>query len=189
MKVVVGLGNPGPRYARTRHNIGFDVLSCFANKHAFPASKLKFDALLTECQVFGEKIVLLTPQTYMNASGRSVRQCIDFFKLELNEMIIVVDDMNLDLGRLRLRGSGSSGGQKGLADIIRVVGTEAIPRLRFGIGRPQGRMDPSDFVLQRFTDTENKAVEISIEDAIAGLEIWIKNGISAAMNATNSQPE
>lgn len=189
MKVIVGLGNPGPRYADTRHNIGFDVLRRFADKHMFPTSKLKFDALSTECQIFGEKVVLLAPQTYMNASGKSVRQCIDFYKLELSEAMIVVDDMNLELGRLRIRGSGSSGGQKGLADIIRVFGTETIPRLRFGIGRPQGRMDPSNFVLQQFTEAETKVVDLSIEDAVAGLETWIRSGISAAMNATNPQQE
>lgn len=185
MKLIVGLGNPGSRYHLTRHNVGFDVLNAFADKHFFPASKSRFEGLLTDALVGAEKVVLLAPQTYMNASGRSVRQCLDFFRLEPAEIMVIVDDMNLETGRLRLRPSGSAGGQKGLADIIRHLGTEDFPRLRVGIGRPPGRMDASDYVLQRFTDAERRELEVSVQEAVDGLDLWVRDGLPSAMNALN----
>lgn len=185
MKLIVGLGNPGPRYHLSRHNIGFDVLNAFADRHFFPNAKSRFDGLLSDHQVNGEKVALLFPQTWMNASGRSVRQCVDFFKIDAEEVLVLLDDMDLDVGRLRMRSAGSAGGQKGLADIIRHLGTDCIPRLRIGIGRPPGRMAASDFVLQKFTDDEREAIEVSIQDAVFGLEKWIGEGMDAAMNAVN----
>jgi PTH1 family peptidyl-tRNA hydrolase len=163
MKLIVGLGNPGSRYFETRHNVGFDLLNAFADRHFF----------------------LLAPQTYMNASGRSVRQCVDFYRVDPEDILVLLDDLNLDLGRLRLRGKGSAGGQKGLADIIRQLGTDEIPRLRFGIGRPPGRMDVSSFVLQKFTDDERREVDVSLQDALAGLDLWVSQGLEAAMNEVN----
>jgi len=185
MKLIVGLGNPGSRYHLTRHNVGFDVLNAFADRHFFPASKSRFDGLITDAVIGGQKVVLLAPQTYMNASGRSVRQCLDFFRLEPAEVMVVVDDMNLESGRLRLRPSGSAGGQKGLVDIIRHLGTENFPRLRVGIGRPPGRMDASDYVLQRFTDAERRELDVSVQEAVDGLNLWVRDGLEAAMNALN----
>ena len=132
MKLIVGLGNPGPRYEKTRHNIGFEILSAFADRHFFPAAKSRFDGLVTDHSINGEKVVLLAPQTYMNASGTSVRQCVDFYKIDHNDVMVVVDDMNLDVGRMRVRASGSAGGQKGLADTIRHLGTDKVSRLRVG---------------------------------------------------------
>ncbi len=185
MKLIVGLGNPGSRYFQTRHNVGFDLLNAFADRHFFPPANSKFDGLLTDQIVSSEKVALLAPQTYMNASGRSVRQCVDFYRVEPENVLVLLDDMNLDLGRLRLRGKGSAGGQKGLADIIRHLGTDEIPRLRFGIGRPPGRMDASSFVLQKFTDDERQEVDVSLQDALAGLDLWVSQGLEAAMNEIN----
>lgn len=185
MKLIVGLGNPGPRYHLTRHNVGFDALNAFADQHFFPPCRSRFEGLVTDHSVRGEKVVLLAPQTYMNLSGRSVRQCADFFKIEIENILVLLDDMNLDLGRLRIRRGGSAGGQKGLADIIQHFGNNQVPRLRIGIGRPPGRMAGSDFVLQRFTDDERQDIDVSIADCVAGMETWIKKGVAAASNQLN----
>lgn len=189
MKLIVGLGNPGPRYHLTRHNVGFDVLNGFADRHFFPSCRSRFDGLVTDHSVSGEKVVLLAPQTYMNASGKSVRQCVDFFKIEHEDILVLLDDMNLDVGRLRMRQGGSAGGQKGLADIIRHLGDDQIPRLRIGIGRPPGRMAASDFVLHQFTDDERKEMDVCIADCVAGIESWITDGLNAAMNQLNPLKE
>ena len=185
MKLIVGLGNPGPRYDKTRHNIGFEILSAFAERHFFPAARSRFDGLVTDHSVNGEKVVLLAPQTYMNASGKSVRQCVDFYKIDHDDVMVVVDDMNLDVGRMRIRASGSAGGQKGLADTIRHLGTDKISRLRVGVGRPPGRMAASDYVLQRFSDADRQLVDVCIQEGADGLEHWVKDGIEKAMNLLN----
>lgn len=189
MKLIVGLGNPGPRYNKTRHNIGFEVLNAFADRHFFPVAKSRFEGLVTDHSINGEKVVLLAPQTYMNASGKSVRQCVDFYKIDHNDVMVVVDDMNLDVGRIRIRASGSAGGQKGLADTIRHLGTDKVSRLRFGVGRPPGRMAASDYVLQRFTEAERPLVDVCVQEAAEGLEHWIKDGIEKAMNLLNPSKE
>ena len=145
---------------------------------------------MTDHAVGGEKVVLLAPQTYMNLSGRSVRQCADFFKIEIEDILVLLDDMNLDLGRLRIRRGGSAGGQKGLADIIQHLGDNQVPRLRIGIGRPPGRMAGSDFVLQKFTDDERQEIDVSIADCVAGMETWLQEGVAAASNQLNpSKPK
>ena len=185
MKLIVGLGNPGPRYDKTRHNIGFEILVAFADRHFFPAAKSRFDGLVTDHSINGEKVVLLAPQTYMNASGKSVRQCVDFYKIDHDDVMVVVDDMNLDVGRMRIRASGSAGGQKGLADTIRHLGTDKISRLRVGVGRPPGRMAASDYVLQRFSDADRQLVDVCIQEGADGLEHWVKDGIEKAMNLLN----
>jgi PTH1 family peptidyl-tRNA hydrolase len=189
MKLIVGLGNPGPRYNKTRHNIGFEILSAFADRHFFPSAKSRFDGLATDHSISGEKVVLLTPQTYMNASGKSIRQCVDFYKIEHDDVMVVVDDMNLDVGRMRIRASGSAGGQKGLADTIRHLGTDKISRLRVGVGRPPGRMAASDYVLQRFSDADRQLVDVCVQEAADGLEHWLKDGIEKAMNLLNTSKE
>jgi len=125
----------------------------------------------------------------MNDSGRSVRQCVDFYRLELEDVLVLLDDMNLDIGRLRLRRGGSAGGQKGLADIIRHLGTDQIPRLRIGVGRPPGRMAASDFVLQRFTEREREQLDVSIADCVAGMDTWLCDGLNSAMNVLNPTPK
>lgn len=185
MKLIVGLGNPGSRYFQTRHNIGFELLNAYADRHLFPAAVRKFDGLLTDQMIGGEKVFLLAPQTYMNASGRSVRQCVDFYRLEPEDVLVLLDDMNLETGRLRMRGKGSAGGQKGLADIIRHLGTDEVPRLRIGIGRPPGRMDASSYVLQKFRDEERQEMDVSLQEALDGLDLWVRQGLDAAMNDVN----
>jgi peptidyl-tRNA hydrolase, PTH1 family len=189
MKLIVGLGNPGPRYDKTRHNIGFEILVAFADRHFFPAAKSRFDGLVTDHSINGEKVVLLAPQTYMNASGKSVRQCVDFYRIDHDDVMVVVDDMNLDVGRMRVRASGSAGGQKGLADTIRHLGTDKVSRLRVGVGRPPGRMAASDYVLQQFSAADRPLVDVCIQEAADGLEHWIKDGLEKAMNVLNPSKE
>ncbi|MGH7128087.1 MAG: aminoacyl-tRNA hydrolase [Planctomycetaceae bacterium] len=189
MKAVVGLGNPGLKYQKTRHNVGYEVLAELARRLGGGRPTIKFEAETVEVRLGDEKVLLVAPQTYMNRSGRSVRQAVDFFKLPLDDLLIVCDDMNLDCGRLRLRGAGSAGGQKGLADIIRHLGTEAFPRLRLGIGRPPGRMAATDYVLSRFRSEETEAIEHALALAADAVETWVGDGLDAAMNRFNAASE
>ncbi|WP_296461299.1 aminoacyl-tRNA hydrolase [Rubinisphaera sp.] len=186
MKIVVGLGNPGRQYVNTRHNIGFEVLNELANRHQAGPSSLRHEAEIKEIFIGGEKILLCAPQTYMNLSGTSVASLVNFHKLPLEDVLIVCDDLNLPAGQLRLRASGSSGGQKGIKDIALKLKTEDFARLRFGIGRPPGRMDVSSYVLQKFSDSEQTDNQISVKNAADGVEVWIKEGVVKAMNQINT---
>jgi peptidyl-tRNA hydrolase, PTH1 family len=186
MKIVVGLGNPGPKYDRTRHNVGFRVIEELSQRLAAGKSRLRFDATLAEGSLGGEKVLLASPQTYMNESGRSVRQLVDFFGLQLGDLLVVCDDFNLELARLRMRAGGSAGGQKGLADMIRKLATEDFPRLRIGIGRPPQHMDSSDFVLSKFKRSEQQSIDDAVVRAAEGVELWIRSGIGPAMNQINA---
>jgi PTH1 family peptidyl-tRNA hydrolase len=189
MKIVVGLGNPGAKYRGTRHNVGFEVLAELAKRHGGSTSTLKHDAELAEVFLGGEKVLLVAPQTYMNLSGKSIWPLVDFYKLPLEDLLVVCDDFNLDLGRLRLRASGSAGGQKGLQNIIQVLGSEDFARLRIGIGRPPGRMDPADFVLSKFLSEERETIDEAILSAADGVESWVKDGCERAMNKLNTTPK
>lgn len=187
MKLVVGLGNPDPEYHRTRHNVGFDVVDELARRCGEPlAGASRFEARAASVFIGGEKVLLLEPQTYMNLSGRAVRKALDFYQLEPADLLVVCDDMNLETGRVRLKPAGSAGGQKGVADIIQKLGTQAFPRMRLGIGRPPGRMSATDYVLSRFREAEREAIEDAIQRAADGVEIWVKEGLDAAMNAVNA---
>jgi PTH1 family peptidyl-tRNA hydrolase len=186
MKIVVGLGNPGPKYEGTRHNVGFRVIDELSQRLGAGKPRQRFEAAVSEGTLAAEKILLAAPQTYMNESGRSVRQLVDFFGLQLSDLLIVCDDFNLELARLRLRAAGSAGGQKGLADIIRKLATEEFPRLRIGIGRPPEHMDGSDFVLSKFKRGEQQSVDDAVTRAAEGVELWVRLGIGPAMNRMNA---
>jgi PTH1 family peptidyl-tRNA hydrolase len=188
MKLIVGLGNPGSSYEGTRHNIGFDVLAELSLQWRAGRPKLRFEAQLSEVNFEGEKVLLAAPQTFMNLSGRSVQQIVKFFQIPHADVLVICDDMNLKLGQLRFRASGSAGGQKGLFSILQVCGTEEIPRLRIGIGRPAEGRDVTSFVLTKFQKDELSDVDLAVRNASAGIEIWIRDGISAAMNAVNGSP-
>ena len=150
MKVVVGLGNPGERYANTRHNVGFWVLDLLAKQNQVIGWQQKFDGLIADCQM-GDRVYLLKPMTFMNRSGISVRKLVDFFKVEPKDLMVVCDDLSLPVGSIRIRAKGSSGGQNGLKDIVANLGTEEIPRLRIGIG-DRKQMDAATFVLSSFKE-------------------------------------
>lgn len=189
MKIVCGLGNPGAKYRGTRHNVGFEVLAELAKRHGGSTPTLKHEAELVEIFLGGEKVLLLAPQTFMNLSGRSVWPLVDFYKLPLKDLLVVCDDLNLDTGRLRLRASGSAGGQKGLQNIIQRLGSEEFPRLRIGIGRPPGRMDAADYVLARFLSEERETIDHAILSAADGVEDWVQEGCERAMNRINAAPK
>lgn len=188
MKVVVGLGNPGQEYQKTRHNIGFRVVAELASRHGGGKPQSTFDADVVDVVIGGEKTLLVSPTTFMNLSGRSVRQLVDFYKLPVEDLLVICDDMNLDVGRLRLRASGSGGGQKGLNDIISRLGTEHFSRLRIGIGRPPGKMETTDYVLGRFRKDEVDAIDHAVVSAADAAELWTREGIKEAMNRYNAAP-
>lgn len=189
MKLLAGLGNPGKKYEGTRHNIGFDLLAELAVRHGAARPKAKFEAEIAEVTLGGERLLLAAPQTYMNHSGRSVRQVLDFYQLAPADVLVACDDINLPLGRLRLRKSGSAGGQKGLASILQHLGTEAVPRLRIGVDLPPAGRDAADYVLDRFARAELPSVKTAIGRAADAVEVWVGQGIDAAMNRFNADVE
>lgn len=184
MKLVVGLGNPGKRYERTRHNVGFWVVDRFAQDHGEASWSSRFSGLVGEVRLGDERVVLLKPTTFMNASGRAVRQAVDFYKLDLGRLLVICDDFALKIGRLRIRSGGSAGGQNGLKDVIRSLGTDAFSRLRVGIGPPRGD-DVTDFVLTEFRGDERQVVEDCVVSAAMAVQMWCRDGVEAAMNAFN----
>ena len=189
MKLIVGLGNPGRKYEGTRHNIGFDVLSEIARKNNAEPPRAKFDALAAEVRLGSDKTLLLWPQTFMNLSGSSVGKARDFYKLEDQDILIVCDDLNLPLAKLRFRGRGSSGGQKGLDDILRRLGSTDIARLRVGVGMtPQG-WDAADFVLSKFRKDEGADIEQCIWTAADAAVEWVAQGTDYCMNRYNADPQ
>lgn len=185
MKLVVGLGNPGRKYEGTRHNVGYDVVNHLARRHAQGSPRAAFHGEVLEANLNGERALLLCPHTYMNRSGSSVVAARDFYKLDDEDLLIVCDDFHLPLGQLRVRAQGSAGGQKGLADIIRCLGTDRVPRLRFGIGEPPPRWDAADFVLSKFTAEESTDVQLSVERAADAVLTWARDGIQTCMNQVN----
>lgn len=188
MKLVVGLGNPGPKYLRTRHNVGFVVAAKVAVSVAAGRPKGRFAGEFAEGSWAGQRVGLLCPQTYMNASGRSVRKAVDFYKLDPADVLVVCDDLNLATGKIRVRPGGSAGGQKGLADIIRHLESESIPRLRVGIGRPPAGWDPADYVLGKFSGDEELQMEGVTTRASDACLVWAAEGVGQAMNRYNGDP-
>lgn len=186
MKVIVGLGNPGKEYARTRHNVGFMVLDRIRRDLANPSDKQRFKAHITEGFLGGEKIVLVAPQTYMNLSGHAVREVRSWYHLDTDDLIVVFDDMDLPFGTLRMRAEGSAGGHNGLSSIIEQLGTKGVPRLRIGIGR--GRSGSVGHVLSRFSPEEEAELADVIERAASAVSLWCKFGAIAAMNEINRKP-
>ncbi len=185
MKLVVGLGNPGRKYQGTRHNVGFETVAELARRHGVGAVRSQFDAEVIEADLAGERALLVQPQTYMNRSGTSVVRARDFYKLEGDKLLVVGDDFNLPLARLRVRAKGTAGGQKGLEDIIRCLGTNEIARLRIGIGPVPGRWDPADFVLGRFPAEEQKEIDVAIMQAADAVVHWAREGVASCMNRYN----
>lgn len=188
MKLIVGLGNPGKKYDQTRHNIGFEVIQALAQRHATAPGRLKFEGQIQEGLIGTEKILLLLPHTFMNLSGRCVRQVVDFYKIPEADLLLVCDDFHLPLGHLRLRSSGSDGGQKGLADTIRQLGTDQFARLRMGIGPVPEQWDAADFVLGKFGTHERKSVDEQIRRACEAVVTWVEEGGSATMSKFNGGP-
>ncbi len=186
MKVIVGLGNPGKQYDGTRHNVGFCVAAELARRHG-PGTKprSKFGGQYVDCRIADHEVMLVWPLTYMNESGRCVRKIIEFYRLPVDDLLIVCDDFNLPLGRIRLRGSGSSGGQNGLEDILNQLQTENVPRLRMGIGPLAEGWVARNFVLSRFATEERGTIEKIIGIASDACESWVADGLTSCMSRYN----
>lgn len=191
---MVGLGNPGSEYARTRHNVGYRVLAVLRRRWLVETHRSAFGGRMDPARPqrpgAGERtVVLLEPHTYMNRSGQTVREAAAFYKAEPGDFLVVLDDMALPLGRVRARGGGSPGGHKGLGDVVSALGTQDVPRLRIGIGAAPSFMDGRDYVLAPFTDEENQVIEVAIETAADAVEDWLFRGLSFVMETYNRKPE
>lgn len=183
MKLIVGLGNPGKKYEHTRHNMGFDTLDLFADLAMIDIDKESFKGLVGRGKLFGQDVLLLKPQTFMNLSGESVREIVNYFKIEIEDILVIYDDMALEPGRIRLRPSGSSGGHKGMQNIIEHLGTEDIKRIRIGIGEPT--YDTIDYVLSKPTKEERDAIDEAIKEAVDALKDILKSNFDRAMTKYN----
>ncbi|MBT3279676.1 MAG: aminoacyl-tRNA hydrolase [Phycisphaerales bacterium] len=192
-KFVVGLGNPGRRYQGTRHNVGFDVLDTLQRRWMLGEPKTAFGGLTWDARYtrFDEepvRVALLAPQTFMNCSGQPTAQLLSFYKGQPSDVLVVVDDYAIDLGRLRLRPGGSAGGHNGLKDMARHLGTEDYARLRVGVGPCPGVMDSADFVLGKFAKKEIEEIGVSIERAADAVEAWLTQEVHAVMERYNQAP-
>ena len=187
MKLIVGLGNPGDQYKATRHNVGFEVVARLARKYGAGTPRARFQGETVEVTIAGTKVLLLTPLTYMNASGGSVLAARDFYKIENSDVLVICDDFNLPLAKLRLRAKGSGGGQNGLADVIRRLSSEEIPRLRIGVGAPTAERGATSHVLGRFSKDEQPAIAEAIDRAVEAAAAWVNSGLEAAMNKYNAE--
>src|SRR6516162_5988542 len=183
MKLVVGLGNPGKKYEATRHNLGFAVVDAVAKGPGVGAFQDRFEAEVAEWREDAEKVLLMKPATFMNLSGRAVREAVDFYRLEAADLLVVCDDINLPLGKLRFRTRGTHGGHNGLRDIQAHLGTTVYPRLRIGVGAPEDEV--VDYVLGRFRPSERPVITEALELATQAVVLWVRDGIEKCMNQYN----
>ena len=185
MKIVVGLGNPGRNYTGTRHNVGFAVVDSLASAPSAGRFQSRFQAHVAELTEDGEKILLLKPETFMNLSGRAVRQALDFYNLPHSDLLVVCDDFNLPLAKLRVRARGTHGGHNGLRDIQNHLGTSEYARLRIGVGAPNPN-EAVDHVLGRFRPSERPVIEEAVALAVQAVLVWARRGVEACMNEYNA---
>lgn len=186
MFIIIGLGNPGRRYENTRHNIGFITVDQLAEKHGIRINKIKHKALVGEGFISGRKVLLVKPQTYMNLSGQSVREVVAYYKPELSNLIVVYDDVDLPIGRIRIRPSGSAGTHNGMRSVIYDLQRDDFPRVRIGIGGER-KMRLADYVTGGFRKEETKLIEDAVLRAVSALECMLEKGIHQAMNEYNSK--
>ncbi|ACL70866.1 aminoacyl-tRNA hydrolase [Halothermothrix orenii] len=187
MYLVVGLGNPGDKYAETRHNIGFQVIERLARKHKIKAKNYpKFEALCGRGMIRGQKVMLAQPLTYMNNSGRAVRKIIDYYDFSLDNIIIIYDDLDLPPGKIRIRKKGSSGGHNGVKSIINCLDTREFPRIRIGIGRPPAGVNVVDYVLGYFSSEDSEVMSDVLDTTVEAVETILEKGLEQAMNIFNS---
>lgn len=187
MKMVVGLGNPGPEYARTRHNVGFQVLEVLAQRYRLVFGAREHQALVAPWTFAGQDVLLVMPMTYMNLSGKAVAPLVRTYGVTPADLLVVYDDLDLPFGVLRMRPKGGAGGHKGVASVIDHLGTSEFPRLRVGIGRPPGRMDPAEYVLSPFTEEEEEVMQRVREEAADAVEMWVRWGAEKAMSWVNAR--
>ncbi len=188
MYIIVGLGNPKKEYDNTRHNIGFDVIDVLADKNRIGVSEKKHKALIGKGIIAGQKVVLVKPQTFMNLSGESVREVIDYYKIdEESELIVISDDISLDVGQLRIRKKGSAGGHNGLKNIILHLGHDKFQRIKMGVGEKPKNYDLADYVLGHFSKEERVVMDESVLDACKAIEMMINEDTDGAMNLYNKK--
>lgn len=188
--LIVGLGNPGNEYDGTRHNVGFQCIDALAQKHHLEFDrKKKSKAKIALGTIKGQPVLLAKPQTYMNLSGSAIQGLASFYKIPPECILVVFDDLDIAPGTLRIRPKGGTGGHRGLTDIVQRLGTNDIPRIRFGIGRPPGQMDPAAYVLRRFDATEQPAISEAIDRTLHAIETWLTDGIDTAMNHYNGSAD
>lgn len=185
MYLIVGLGNPEPEYSMTRHNMGFDVINKIARKYEIDLSKVNYQALYGSGIIEGEKVILIKPQTYMNSSGEAVKKYIDFYKVPLENVLVIYDDMDTDVGTIRVRAKGGAGSHNGMKSVEQELRTENFPRIRVGIGKPQDEFDRINYVIGRIPDIEYIQLQNGIEKAADATLCYIKKGIDNAMNQFN----
>ncbi len=183
--LIVGLGNPGREYEKTRHNIGWRVIDALAAANKIQIGKVQLRALTGEGEIVGKRVILTKPMTYMNLSGEAVGSLMSFYKLPVENLLTISDEMDIPAGHLRIRAGGSAGGQNGLKSIIQHLGTQNFARIRFGIGRPPGRMQPSAYVLQDFGKSEADLIDETMRRALKAIETWLTDGIEMSMNRYN----
>jgi PTH1 family peptidyl-tRNA hydrolase len=183
--LIIGLGNPGREYAHTRHNIGFFVIDQLAERWNTRVGKYKYKSLMGEHHEENYKAVLVKPQTFMNNSGQATRSFFNFYKPPLSQIMVIFDDLDLPFGTIRIRQNGGSSGQKGMKSIIEHLGTEDFPRMRVGIGRPPGKMDSVNFILDKFKSGEQEDISIILNYCVDAIEIFTKDGIEKAMTNYN----
>lgn len=183
--LVTGLGNPGPKYSDNRHNVGFRCVDRIASLHHLFFDRQQKRAYVALGTVAERPVVLVKPRVFMNRSGYAVAALVNFYRVPLNRTLVVYDDLDLPLGAMRVRPSGGAGGHRGMRSIIRQLGSREFPRLRVGIGRPPGRMEPADYVLQDFAVDEEPVVDEVLEQAIGAIETWLTEGIDEAMSRYN----
>jgi len=189
MYLIAGLGNPGEKYAGSRHNIGFQVVEALASRLNGGRPRQKYWSLIAECSYKNHQMLLAQPLTYMNLSGRAVKEIAANYHLELSSILIIYDDLDLPVGMIRLRGSGGSGGHRGIQSIIDSLGTNEFPRLRIGIGRAPAEIEPADFVLMPIDKPDKKDLEEAVEKAGDAVLHFVHFGLEAAMNIFNKAEE
>lgn len=185
MYLIVGLGNPEEEYSKTRHNMGFNAINKIAEKYNIKVKQRKFQALYGSGIIENEKVILLKPQTYMNLSGNSVKEAIDFYKININHLIVIYDDMDIEPGKIKIRKKGSAGGHNGMKSIIQQLGTENFSRIRIGIGRPIHKGDEINYVIGAIPEDEVLKLDEGTEKAKDAVFEFIKNGIDITMNKYN----
>lgn len=187
MKLVVGLGNPTARYDKTRHNVGFEVIDALADKYNIALDTMKHKGMYGKGKIDGQSVILLKPMTFMNLSGESVALVSGYYKVAPEDIIVIYDDINLDVGRLRIREKGSAGGHNGMKNIIAHLGTEEFPRLRIGVGMKPPKMDLADYVLSHFSEEEQALMNQGYDKACEALKLLLLNDIPQAMNQYNGK--
>ena len=185
MKIIIGLGNPEPEYSRTRHNMGFDVVNLIAQKNNIDLSRTKYNAIYGTGIINEEKVILIKPQTFMNNSGEAVIEFVRFYKEAIKNILVIYDDMDTEIGTIRIRAKGGAGSHNGMKSIVNELDSENFPRIRVGIGRPKVEYDRIDYVIGKISEEDYIQLQKGEKIAAEATEYWIKNGIDNTMNMYN----